>query len=221
MTLLEYKNTLLTFSETVDYPTIKDYEGVWIQIENEKPEALITIKKLGETKLKSTILYTRAFSWGPSSQSFSYKNHYITLDKHYNFIDDRHIIEHKGILKPDGIVSWTWPGGEMGFGTRTWRRPDASDYIGNWIAEKEETAISLFCEQFNVKQLLCHFGLNTEVLGNQLYDVDDGTLRLIDDERKVSGGTVIGKLQGNGNINWFSDDIYYLTWERRGKFFAF
>ena len=208
--MLEYEKILLIFPETVDYPTIKDYEGVWIQIENGKPVALITAEKLSETKLKSTILYYSPSSLGPAFQSFSYKNHYITLDRHST-------IEHSGILKPDGTVSWKWNGGETGMGIKTWRRPDASDYIGNWIADKKGFVISILCEQSNVKQLLCYAGSSTQFFVKQLYDVDDGTLRLIHD----ASTEVIGKLQGNGNINWLSDDRYYLTWERKGKIFAF
>ena len=207
LTLLDYKKTLLTFSEAVDYPTIKDYEGQWILIENGKSVGLITAEIRSETKL--TVSYHNSFM-GSWSKSYSYKNHYITLDDWKS--------EHLGILKSDGKVTWKWPGGEMGM-TRTWRRPDASDYIGNWIAIEEDEESPVFCEQFNVKQLICHYVSLTraDAPSKFLLDVDEGTLRLIDDEIPDT----VGKLQGDGSINWFMKDIYFLTWERKGKLFAF
>ena len=204
---------LLTFSEAVDYPTIKDYEGLWILIENGKSVGLITAEIRSETKL--TVSYHNSFM-GSWSKSYSYKNHYITLDDWKS--------EHLGILKSDGKVTWKWPGGEMGM-TRTWRRPDASDYIGNWIAKREDEILPVlpempvFCKQFNVKQLICNYVSVTiaDAPAKFLYDVDEGTLIVIDDEFSDT----VGKLQGDGSINWFMNDRYFLTWERRGKLFAF
>ena len=143
--MLEYKNTLLTFSAIVDsnirtvtLPTIKDYEGVWIQIENGKPVALITAEITSETKLACTILSYSRERLGPISKSFSYENYYITIDDS--------TIDMSGTLNSDGIVSWRWD-----MGIRTWRRPDASDYIGNWIAEIEDAVIAIECQHFYVK----------------------------------------------------------------------
>ena len=185
---------------------------MWIVIENGKPaDYKVTVEIRSEMKL--TVLYHNSFlgSW---SRSYSYKNHYITLDDWKT--------EHLGILKSDGTVTWKWPGGEMGM-TRIWRRPEASDYIGNWIAETDIGELQIFCEHFNVKQLICHLGSSQDGYGapdKVVYDVDEGTLGykyLRYDEYF----DVVGKLQGDGSINWFMSDTYFLTWERRGRFFAF
>ena len=57
-----------------------------------------------------------------------------------------------------------------------------------------------------VEQLFCYIGSSTEAL---MYDVEGGTLRLINDERFH-----VGKLQADGSINWFNYDTYVLTWRR-------
>ena len=139
--VLEYKNPLLTFSEPLNHPTIKDYEGVWIQEENGKPVALITAERRSYTKLTCTILSYSLEKLGPISKSFSFENHYITIDDS--------TIDISGTLKPDGIVSWSWQ-----MGIRTWRRPNAFDYIGDWIAKTEDAVFPIECEQFYVKQFL-------------------------------------------------------------------
>ena len=59
----------------------------------------------------------------------------------------------------------------------------------------------------STEYLLCYHGSSTEALE---YDVEDGTLRLIHDEII----DVVGKLQADGSINWFTNDIYILTWRR-------
>ena len=206
MALLEYKKTFLTFSETVVYPTIKDYEGPWYLIENGEHVALITAEISSETKL--TVLYNSIK--GDFSKSFSYKNHYLTIDDSTS--------EHLGRLKSDGTVSWKWPGGEMGI-TWTWRRPNASDYTGNWVAKIEDKVILISCEQFYVKQLICYRRLYGPQL-ESLYDVDDGTLRLIHDEKWKNDE--VGKMGNYGkSINWFTNDKYIRTWERTGNFFPF
>ena len=73
--VLEYKNPLLTFSEPLNHPTIKDYEGVWIQEENGKPVALITAERRSYTKLTCTILSYSLEKLGPISKSFSFEKH--------------------------------------------------------------------------------------------------------------------------------------------------
>ena len=55
-----------------------------------------------------------------------------------------------------------------------------------------------------VEQLFCYIGSSTEAL---MYDVEGGTLRLINDEMFH-----VGKLQADGSINWFINDNPCVNW---------
>ena len=65
-----------------------------------------------------------------------------------------------------------------------------------------------------VEQLVCHHGwllsTRTGEPTTMAYDVEDGMLRLIHDERFDT----VGKLQADGSIDWFTNDIYFRTWRR-------
>ena len=69
----------------------------------------------------------------------------------------------------------------------------------------------------STEYLLCYHGSSTEALE---YDVEDGTLRLIHDEKWKNDE--VGKMGNYGkSINWFTNDKYIRTWERTGNFFPF